>query len=436
MSLRILAKDASEHIGKKITIEGWLHKKRLMGGLTFLNVRDRSGLIQLAVKNKQEVEKLRGMQIGTVLRVVGSVKDEPRAPGGAELSDVKLEVLVEVTDEPPIEIDKPLSHKPDNLDTLFEHRPIGLRNMQEQAVFRLRSNVLSYIREFYLDSDFTEIQTPKLVAGAAEGGAEVFTLDYFGKEATLAQSPQLYKQMMVGVFERVFEIGQAYRAELSATTRHMTELTMLDMEMGFIEDHDDILKMTEQMVSSVLRKTYKDNKELLENLRAPQLKLTDEFPRYSMKEIHTLYSKETGKDVSQEIDLIPAEERWICEYALEKHGCEAVFATDLPISKMKFYHMKKDDESAKSADLLFRGVELATVPMREHRYDVLVQQMRDAGVNPEDPGFSYYLQAFKYGLPKHGGFGFGIDRFLQLIIGLNNVKEATLFPRDLNRLAP
>jgi nondiscriminating aspartyl-tRNA synthetase len=434
--MRVLAKDTKEHIGKEITVEGWLHKKRLLGGLTFLNIRDRSGLVQLTVKDKVEVEKLRGLQIGTVLRVVGTVHDEQRAPGGTELRSPKLEVMVPVTSEPPIEIDKPLGHKSENLDTLFEHRAIGLRNMQEQSVFKLRSHVLSYIRQFYLDNDFTEIQTPKLVAGSAEGGAEVFKLDYFGKEATLAQSPQLYKQMMVGVFERVFEIGQAYRAELSATTRHMTELTMLDMEMGFIEEHDDVLKMTEQMVGTVLQKTYKDNAGILKSLRAPELVLKKSFPRYTTAEIHALYQKETGEDVSAEVDLTPAEERFICDYAKKNDGCEAVFATDLPISKMKFYHQKKDEKTAKSADLLFRGVEIATVPMREHRHDVLIQQMKDAGVDPSEPGFSYYLAAFEYGMPKHGGFGFGIDRFMQLIIGLNNVKEAALFPRDLNRLTP
>jgi nondiscriminating aspartyl-tRNA synthetase len=434
--MRTLSDEVKKHVGETVRVEGWLHKKRLLGGLTFINVRDRRGLVQVVIDNKDEVEKLRGLQIGTVLAVDGKAVEEPRAPGGAELHEAKVTVLVPVTDEPPIEIDKPLSHKPDNLDTLFDHRVIGLRNLQETAIFKIRSDLLRYIREFLYGLDFVEINTPKLVAGAAEGGAEVFKLDYFGKEATLAQSPQLYKQIMVGVFERVFEIGPAFRAELSATTRHVSEVTMLDVEMGFIDGHDDILKLLEQLVYEVLTRLYKEHGDDLTKLRAPELVLKPEFPRYSMQQIHEMYQKETGKDTIKETDLTPEEERWICEYARKHHGCEAVFATDLPKSKMKFYHMEGEDGSARSADLLFRGIEISTVPQREHRYDNLLQQMKAAGVDPDSPGFAPYLTAFKHGLPPHAGFGFGIDRLTEKAIGLNNVKEAILFPRDINRLSP
>src|SRR4029077_3518493 len=239
--------------------------------------------------NKYEVEKLRGLQIGTVLHVEGTVHDEPRAPGGVELHDVTLEVMVPVTEEPPIEIDKPLSHKPDHLDTLLDHRVLGLRNIEEATIFKIRSDLLRYIREYLYKQDFVEINTPKLVAGAAEGGAEVFKLDYFGQEATLAQSPQRYKQIMVGVFERVFEIGPAFRAELSATTRHVSEVTMLDVEMGFIDGQEDILKLLEELVYDVLTRLYKEHDADLKSLQAPELKLTKEFPRYTMKQIHEMY---------------------------------------------------------------------------------------------------------------------------------------------------
>src|SRR5476651_1692213 len=245
--MRVLSSDVKDHTGQSVHIEGWLHKKRLLGGLTFINVRDRRGLVQIVIQDKDEVEKLRGLQIGTVLAVDGLVKEETRAPGGAELHEAKLTVLVPVSEEPPIEIDKPLSHKPENLDTLFDHRALGLRNLQEAKIFKIRSDLLRYIRDFLYDQDFVEINTPKLVAGAAEGGAEVFKLDYFGKEATLAQSPQLYKQIMVGVFERVFEIAPAFRAELSATTRYVSEVTMLDVEMGFINDYDDVLNLLQDL---------------------------------------------------------------------------------------------------------------------------------------------------------------------------------------------
>jgi nondiscriminating aspartyl-tRNA synthetase len=435
--MRTLSKDLKTHIGKApVVIQGWLHKKRLLGGVTFINVRDRSGLTQVVIKDKDEVEKLRGLQIGTVLEVQGAAIDEPRAPGGVELHDARLTVMVPVTDEPPIEIDKPLSHKSDNLDTLFDNRVVGLRNLQETAIFKIRSELTRYIREFLYKNDFVEINTPKLVAGAAEGGAEVFKLDYFGQEATLAQSPQLYKQIMVGVFERVFEIAPAFRAELSATTRHVSEVTMLDIEMGFIDSHQDVMNMVQDMVHNVLTRAYEEHGDTLKRLNAPELVIKPEFPHYTMAEIHTLFSKETGKDTSKEIDLTPEEEKWICDYSKKQNGCEAVFATNLPKSKMKFYHMANDDDTARSADLLFRGVEISTVPQREHHYETVVAQMKAAGVDPAHPGFSHFLLAFKHGMPPHGGCGFGIDRLTEKVIGLNNIKEAILFPRDINRLAP
>ncbi|HTH72036.1 MAG TPA: aspartate--tRNA(Asn) ligase [Candidatus Pristimantibacillus sp.] len=434
--MRILSKDLHDHIGKPVMIQGWLHKKRLLGGLTFINVRDRGGLVQVVLKDKNEVEKLRGLQIGTVLEVEATVKEEPRAPGGVELHDAKLTVMVPVTEEPPIEIDKPLSHKSDNLDTLFDNRVIGLRNLQETKIFKIRSELTRYIREYLYKNDFVEINTPKLVAGAAEGGAEVFKLDYFGREATLAQSPQLYKQIMVGVFERVFEIAPAFRAEMSATTRHVSEVTMLDIEMGFIKDHSEVMDTLQGLVYNVLTRVYEEHGDDLKSLNAPELVIKPEFPRFTMAEIHQMYSKATGKDTSKEIDLTPEEEKWICEYTKKELGCEAVFATGLPRSKMKFYHMANDENTARSADLLFRGVEISTVPQREHRHENLVQQMKDAGIDPNSPGFSHFVTAFKHGLPPHGGCGFGIDRLTEKVIGLANVKEAILFPRDINRLAP
>lgn len=436
--MRTLSSDVHKQIGKEVHVEGWLHKKRLMGGLTFINVRDRGGLVQVVIKDKDEVEKLRGMQIGTVLAVDGTAKEEPRAPGGAELHDAKVTVLVSVTDEPLIEIDKPLSHKPDNLDTLFDHRVIGLRNLQEQTIFKVQAKVLEATREYFAENGFTEMNTPKLLAEATEGGAEVFKLDYFGKEATLAQSAQFYKQMMVGVFERVFETNPTYRAEPSATSRHMTEYITIDAEMGFIE-FDDLLTFTSGLVNHVVNMVWETYGDDLKKWNASKPVLTDDLPRLTMKEVHELYAKNNQDDFSAEDDLRPDEERWICDYSKKNLGSEAVFVTDWPVSSMKFYHRKNADNPglADRSDLLFRGVEIATVPMREHRYDVLVQQLKDmAGGDPEHPGFKPYLSAFKYGLPPHGGFGMGLERFTEKLVGLNNVKEATLFPRDINRLSP
>ncbi len=437
--MRVLSNEVRQHAGETITIEGWLHKKRLLGGLTFLNVRDRRGLVQVVLKDKDEVEKLRGLQIGTVLRVEGLVAIEPRAPGGAELHDSKLEVMVPVVNEPPIEIDKPLSHRSDNLDTLFDNRVVGLRNLQEQKIFRIRAAALRHFREFLTAHEFTEINTPKLVGGAAEGGAEVFKLDYFGQEATLAQSPQLYKQIMVGVFERVFEIGPAFRAELSATTRHVSEVTMLDIEMGFIKGAEEVQDMVQDMAFYVLGKLYEEHGADLKSLNAPELVLQEKFPRYTVAEIHELYTKDTKTDTTAEKDLTPDEEKWICEYAKKHDGCEAVFATNFPKETHKFYQQLNPEdggETTLAADLLFRGVEIATCPVREHHYEKMIGQMKAKGIDPEHPGFSHYLLAFKHGLPPHGGCGFGIDRFVEKTIGLGNIKEAILFPRDINRLTP
>ncbi len=436
--MRILSSQVKEHVGESIHIEGWLHKKRVLGGLTFINVRDRGGLIQVVLQDKSEVEKLRGLQIGTVLAVDGKVIEEPRAPGGAELHDASLSIMVPVTDEPPIEIDKPIPHKAENLDTLFEYRALNLRNLQEQKIFKIRASLLQYLREFLNQHDFTEIQTPKLLAGAAEGGAEVFKLDYFGQVATLAQSPQLYKQMMVGAFERVYEIAPAFRAEPSATTRHMSEVMMLDIEMGFVDSHDEVLDMVGDMTLYAIKQAYTKHAADLKALNAPELVVNGKVPKITVAEIHELYSKATGKDTTQEKDLIPDEEKWICDYSKKKFGSELIFATHFPVEAMKFYHQINPDDplTVMWGDLLFRGLEIATVPLREYHHEKLVEQMKKAGIDVNHPGYKYYLQAFKYGLPQHGGCGFGIDRLVEKTIGLSNVKEATLFPRDINRLAP
>jgi nondiscriminating aspartyl-tRNA synthetase len=435
---RTLARELAENIGQTVTIKGWLHKKRLLGGLNFITVRDRSGLTQTLIDNKDELEKLRGLQIGTVLSLTGTVIADERAPGGAELHDVTVVVDVPVIDEPPIEIDKPISHKPENLDTLFEYRVLNIRNLQEQKIFKIRASLTRYIREYLTGQEFVEIDTPKLLAEATEGGAEVFKLDYFGKTATLAQSPQFYKQIMVGAFERVYEIGHSYRAEPSATTRHLTELTMLDIEMGFVESHDEVLDTVGNMTQDVLRRVYDEHAADLKTLNAPALVLPEDgkVPRFTIAEIHDMYTKATKTDTTQEKDLIPDEERWISDYARKQLGSDLVFATHFPAEAGKFYHKFDDEGTVMWGDLLFRGLEIATCPLRENNYEKMIEQMTAAGLDVSHEGFKYYLQAFKYGLPQHGGCGFGIDRLVQKTVGLANVKEATLFPRDINRLTP
>lgn len=435
---RILVRQLSTKPNETVTVSGWLHKKRLLGGLNFITLRDRSGLVQSLVKEKDELEKLRGLQVGTVLDLTGIVIADERAPGGVELHDVKVEVQVPVTDEPPIEIDKPISHKSENLDTLFEYRVIGLRNLQEAAIFKIQHRASQSIRKYFEDNEFTEIRTPKLLAEPTEGGAEVFKMDYFGKTATLAQSPQFYKQMMVGVYERVYEIAPVYRAEPSATSRHMTEYISIDGEMGFIE-LSDLETLLSELISVVVDDVWKDYEPELKRWNATKPVLTKQFPVISMEEVHKRYSEATKENSIGEKDLRPDEERWICEYAKKNLGSEAVFVSQWPSSDMKFYH-KRNQENAEFADrldLLFRGVEIATISMRENHYDVVVSQLKElAKGDPEDPGFKPLLMAMQYGMPPHGGFGMGLERLVEKIVGLNNVKEASLFPRDINRLTP
>lgn len=437
--MRTMSNELANKISKSATIKGWLHKKRAMGGINFINVRDRAGLVQIVVEDKTEVEKLRGMQIGTILEITGKVVKEDRAPGGVELHSPNITILVPVLDEPLIEIDKPLSHKSENLETLFDNRPIGLRNLQENAIFKIQSAICKSIRNYFYENDFTEMHTPKLLAEATEGGAEVFTLPYFEKTATLAQSPQFYKQMMVGVFERVFEIAPVFRAELSATTRHMSEYTSVDGEMGFID-----LKDLENFLSGLLNRVADDIWAQYE----PELKkwnsskpiLPKSIPEITIKEVHELYRKATKEDFTNEDDLAPAEEKWICDWAKKNLQSEAIFITGWSAKSktFKFYHRanKENPEIADRADLLFRGVEIVTLSMRENHYEKVVKQMKEKGHNPNDSGFAPLLSAMKYGMPSHGGFGLGLERLTQRIIGLNNVKEATLFPRDINRLTP
>lgn len=440
--MRILNKDLGGHIGKQVEVRGWLHKKRLLGGLTFINVRDRSGLVQVVIKDKDEVEKLRGQQVGTILKVEGMAVDEPRAPGGVELHDVQLEVLVPVTDEPPIEIDKPLSHKPDNLDTLFDHRPLSLRNLQETAIFRVQATVLEAFRAFFAQNDFTEMNSPKLLAEATEGGAEVFKLDYFGKTATLAQSAQFYKQMMVGVFERVFETNPVFRAEPSATTRHMTEYITIDAEIGFIE-FEELLDIAGDCLLFVVKYVQEHCAAELKMWNVQPFVLPaagKDVPRLSIHDIHEKFLAATGEDHTGEDDLAPAEERWVCEWAKKEFGSEAVLVVGWPSTSktFKFYHRANDEhpEIADRADLLFRGIEITTLSMREHRYDKLIAQLEKSGYDPASPGYAPLLSAYRHGMPPHGGWGWGLERTVEKILGLNSVKEATLFPRDINRLTP
>lgn len=435
--MRTLSSDLGKHVGKQVTIAGWLHKRRELGGLTFILLRDRHGLIQVLV-GKEELKKLDGLQTGTLLTITGKVVADQRAQGGVEIHEPKITVEVPVKFVSPIEIDKPIDHSPENLETLFENKIVNMRNVTEQGIWKIQAGVGDAIRAFLKERDFTEFHSPKILAEATEGGAEVFKFDYFGKTATLAQSAQFYKQIMVGSLERAFEFGSTYRAEPSMTTRHMTEFITVDAEMGFISGLSDLTELLSALINQVCKTVWEKYEPELLALKATKPLLGKLFPEIPMAELHELYFKETGDDTRREKDPTPAEEKWISEYSAKKWGSEAAFITEFPASSMKFYHFRseKDPQVAERADLIFRGVEIVTVSQREHRYEKVVEQLKAIGGDPEDPGYKYFLQAFRYGMPPEGGFGLGLERLTQKIIGLRNVKEATLFPRDTNRLAP
>jgi nondiscriminating aspartyl-tRNA synthetase len=435
---RVISSEVACHAGEEITVSGWLHKKRELGGVTFLVLRDRRGLVQVLVEESSEREKLRALRAGSVLTLTGMVVEDKRSVGGAELHGPKIKVEVPVEFASPIEIDKVVDHRPETLGALLEWRVLNIRNLAEMGLWRIQAAIGDAIREFLCANEFVEFHSPKLLAGSTEGGAEVFKLDYFGQQATLAQSAQFYKQIMVGSLERVFEFGGTYRAEPSTTTRHMSEFVTVDVEIGFINGMPELLELMSGMINHACETLWQKHERELLALKATRPVLAERFPEITVSELHELVYRETAQDFRQEKDPAPFEERWICEHSAKQWGSEAVFITEFPASGMKFYHYRSETnpEVAERADLIFRGVEIITGSRREHRYHKLIQQLKAMGGDTENPGFKYYLQAFQYGMPSHGGFGLGLERLTQRIIGFRNVKEATLFPRDTSRLAP
>ena len=313
---RTFITNLSQNIGQTVLLKGFLHKKRALSkNLLFVVLRDRTGLVQIVVEKVEEIAKLEGLQTGTVLSITGQVVAEVKALSGLEIHEPVFEVLVPILEVSPIEIDKDLSHQSENFDTLFDYRVLGLRNIKEQAIFRISSSITDLSRQFLRQNDFLEFRSPKLLAESTEGGAEVFKLKYFDKEATLAQSAQFYKQIMVGVFERVFEIGATYRAEPSFRPRHMTEFTTLDVEMGFIEDFEEVLSVACNLLKFVSQTVFEKNLTEMQMWKARKPLLPEAIPQVTMQNLHELYFQETGRDLRTEKDPSPEEERFICEYA-------------------------------------------------------------------------------------------------------------------------
>ncbi|HCG00583.1 MAG TPA: aspartate--tRNA(Asn) ligase [Chloroflexi bacterium] len=429
---RVLAADLPAHKNERVLVEGWVHAIRKFGAVNFLILRDRSGMAQVILEPDQ-MQRLEGMQAETVVRVTGTVDEEERAAHGVEVRNADVEVLTPVTDVLPFEINKRVL-KP-SLDVFLNHAPVGLRYPSKQATFRLYSDLLRGFGEYLRARDFTEIHTPKIFGSATESGANVFVLDYFGKTGYLTQSPQLYKQIMVGVFERVYEIGPAFRAEEHYTARHLNEFNSLDAEMGFIDGVDQVLDLLigvlEHMVTAMAERRPAD----LEALKV-RLPVFGDVPRISFREAQQIILDEHGESRFHEPDFSPQDERWVSQWALREHGTDFCFVTHFPTVKRAFYTMPdpEDPEHSFGFDLLFRGQELVSGAQRIHNHAQLVETMQNRGMSLEP--FEGYLEAFKFGLPPHGGFAIGSERLLMRLLEADNIRETTLFPRDVNRLIP
>jgi len=414
---------------------GWLYRLRRLGAINFLVLRDGYGTFQAVLEDEHDLEPLQGLQPETVIEVQGRVVAEEQAPDGLELHDCHIQVVTPVTETLPFEINKRILKA--GLDVFLDHAPVGLRHPQKQATFRIFGGVLAGFRSALAGLGFTEIQTPKLVGTATEGGANVFAVDYFQQRAYLAQSPQFYKQTMVGVFERVFEVGPVFRAEPHSTTRHINQYTSLDAEMGFIHDHRDVMEVLTSVVRHIVGHLGEHHARELTLIEAPELPTFDgPIPAVKFREAQAIIQAQFGEDCHNETDLSPQHERWLCQWAQETYNSEFLFVTHYPTSKRPFYTMAdpQDPEHTHSFDLLFRGIEIVTGGQRVHRYDQLLEHLGRWGLDPEL--FTGYLEAFRYGMPPHGGFGMGAERLTQTLVGASNLRETTLFPRDMKRLAP
>lgn len=415
--------------GEPVVVAGWLHRRRTLASVTFLVVRDRSGLIQVVVKDPETLAGLAGVGEETVLEVTGTLTQNPSAPGGFEITDPTVVLLTEPARTPPVELWRPRLQT--SLPVQLDHAAVTWRHPAQRARWELAAATLHGFRTTLDELGFTEIQTPKLVPTATESGAGVFEVDYFGRPAYLAQSPQFYKQQLVGVFERVYETGPVFRAEPHDTVRHLAEYVSMDAELGFIRDHHDVIDLLGQVLHGMVA-------SVRERAGAAVTRLDVELPRLpdAIPVIHFSDALRLVGAPDDEPDLAPAHERALGEWALEKHGSDVLAVEGYPMTKRPFYtHPQPDDPRwSNSFDLLFRGLELVTGGQRLHRYSDYLGALEARGESPEP--YADYLSTFAHGMPPHGGFAIGLERWTARLVQAENVREVTLFPRDLHRLTP
>ena len=420
----------------KIKLIGWVENIRNLGGLAFISVRDIKGIYQVTVSkdsNQEIFEKIPIIKVESVIEVTGEKKENNKAVNGYEVIPESLKVVT--TAEQPVPLN--LSDKvKSSLDKELDFRFLSLRKPKVAAIFKIQSTVSNAIVKFFEDNGFYQIHSSKIISQATEGGANVFEVVYFDKTAFLAQSPQFYKQMMMAAgFERVFEIGPVFRAEPHHTSRHLTEYTSVDLEMSFINSYEDVMSVMENLMVRIYEEVIKRNKNDLElygvDLQIPKIP----FPRVTIKEAGEILQK-YGSKLKEDGDIDPEGERILGQYVKEKYGNDFFFLTEFPWSIAQFYHMRKESDKnvTNRADLIYKGLEITTLAQREHRYDVLVEQLKEKNLDPEK--FKFYTDFFRYGVPPHGGSGTGLERIVKQMLNLENVAEATLLPRTPDRLVP
>lgn len=431
---RIWSTDLGRHVGERVRLAGWLHRLRRLSNVSFLIIRDARGLAQVVIEDRALVEELERFHNESVLAVEGRVVAEPQAPGGIEVREPAVTVIEAASEPPPFDLFRPQIKA--QLPTILDYAPLALRHLRQRSFFEIASASMAGFRTTLRAMGFVEVQTPKIVASATEGGANVFTVDYFGRPAYLAQSPQFYKQIMVGVFERVFEVGPVFRAEPHDTPRHLNEYVSLDVELGFIEDHTTVMAVLTKVLAGMVDAIREQAAAAVERLGVSLPTVPVQIPAIHFADALDLVSRETGEDVRGEPDLAPAHERFLGEWAAREYGSEFLFVTGYPMVKRPFYtHPDRQRPTfSNSFDLLFRGLELVTGGQRLHRYEDYLAALRRRDLDPEP--FAGYLQAFKYGMPPHGGFAIGLERWVARLTGVENIRETTLFPRDQSRLSP
>lgn len=433
---RVLSSELLQHIDQPIELRGWLNNIRPFGKLNFLILRDRTGFAQIVIEDKEVYRKIANLQPGSVLKVTGTAVQSDYAELGVEVIRPTITVEVPIQEAPPVEYYKP--EIPSDLDFILDHRPIALRNRQIQAVFRIQAELTHAFRLYMHDTvKAVEYFAPNIIGASSEGGAEFFNVDYFGYPATLAQSSQLYKQIMVGVNERVFALMPFFRAESSHTTRHLSEGKQFEFEIGFFDNWHEIMDIQEGCLKFMIEYLQTHCAAEIKTLGGTMIKAPKNvpFPRITFAEAQEIYFKRTGIDERHEPDLSPAAEKELCRYASEEFGTDLIFITDWLTSKRPFYAYPKDDQPllSNTFDLLCGGTEITSGGQRRHSYASMVEGIKSKGMDPAN--FTDYLSIFKYGMPPHGGFGMGLERLTMTILGLKNIREASLFPSDPKRIA-